>query len=49
LSVVVRSGPFRTAVNGTLVAWPPRITSSVTHARLTLAVEAEAYVEYSYG
>jgi hypothetical protein len=26
LSVVVRSGPFRTAVNGTLVARPARIT-----------------------
>jgi len=26
LSVVVRSGPARTAVNGTLVARPPRIS-----------------------
>jgi hypothetical protein len=26
LSVVVRSGPFRTAVNGTLVARPARMT-----------------------
>jgi hypothetical protein len=26
LSVVVRSGSFRTAVNGTLVARPPRMT-----------------------
>jgi hypothetical protein len=26
LSVVVRSGPILTAVNGTLVAWPVRLT-----------------------
>jgi hypothetical protein len=32
VSVIVRSGPFRTAVNGTLVARPPRMTP-VTESR----------------
>jgi len=32
LSVVVRSGPFRTAVNGTLVARPSRMTPSTGRA-----------------
>jgi hypothetical protein len=33
LSVVVRSGPFRTAVNGTLVARPSRMTPGTRSRR----------------